>query len=180
MRNPEKTRQRLIEVTAQAMAQHGGPGVRVDRIAAESGINKRMIYHYFGDKDGVCAHVLALQVSALDPVINEAQKTLLRARLASLLPSEVLFVDQQGSESAVSSPRARSNQRPAVIVLRALLDTQGGTAPFDNSSADWLALVTRLCQLALVEHSAVLAPDQGNRSPKQRFSLSPVLQPVDA
>ena len=180
MRNPEKTRQRLIEVTAQAMAQHGGPGVRVDRIAAESGINKRMIYHYFGDKDGVCAHVLALQVSALDPVINEAQKTLLRARLASLLPSEALFVDQRGSESAVSSPRARSNQRPAVIVLRALLDTQGGTAPVDNSSADWLALVTRLCQLALVEHSAVLAPDQGNRSPKQRFSLSPVLQPVDA
>ena len=49
MRNPEKTRQRLIEVTAQAMAQHGGAGVRVDRIAAESGINKRMIYHYFGD-----------------------------------------------------------------------------------------------------------------------------------
>ena len=180
MRNPEKTRQRLIEVTAQAMAQHGGPGVRVDRIAAESGINKRMIYHYFGDKDGVCAHVLALQVSALDPVINEAQKTLLRARLASLLPSEALFVDQRGSESAVSSPRARSKQRPAVIVLRALLDTQGGTAPFDNSSADWLALVTRLCQLALVEHSAISALDQGNRSPKQRFSLSPVLQPVDA
>ena len=70
MRNPEKTRQRLIEVTAQAMAQHGGAGVRVDRIAAESGINKRMIYHYFGDKDGVCAHVLARQVSALVPVIK--------------------------------------------------------------------------------------------------------------
>ena len=53
MRNPELTRQRLIEVAVRAMAQYGEAGVRVDRIAAESGINKRMIYHYFGGKEGL-------------------------------------------------------------------------------------------------------------------------------
>jgi hypothetical protein len=37
-----------------------------------------------------------------------------------------------------------------------------------------------LCQLALVEHSTVSAPEQESRPSKQRFSLSPVLQLVDA
>ena len=69
----QKTRQRLIEVTAHAMAQYGEAGVRVDRIAAESGINKRMIYHYFGDKEGVCATVLALQILALSSILHEPQ-----------------------------------------------------------------------------------------------------------
>ena len=87
MRNPELTRQRLIEVTAQAMAQYGGAGVRVDRIAAESGINKRMIYHYFGGKEGLCANVLALQISALSDILIEPQLAMLRTQLASLLPS---------------------------------------------------------------------------------------------
>ena len=179
MRNPEKTRQRLIEVTAQAMAQHGGAGVRVDRIAAVSGINKRMIYHYFGDKDGVCANVLALQISALIPILSAAQGTLLTARLASLLPSGARLVNPQGSESEISRPRAQIYRRPAVIVLRALLDAQGETPSSDDSSADWLALTSRLCQLAFVDHSSASLPEK-ETLPKQRFSLSPVLQPVDA
>lgn len=179
MRNPEKTRQRLIEVTAQAMARYGGAGVRVDRIAAESGINKRMIYHYFGDKDGVCANVLALQISALAPILHEAQLTLLRARLALLLPSEGEPVDQRVVESGGLSATAQTYRRSAVIVLRALLDAQGQTSPSDDASARWSVLITRLCQLAFVDHAAVSATESNSRPPKQRFSLSPVLQPVD-
>lgn len=178
MRNPENTRQRLIEVTAQAMAQHGKAGVRVDWIAAESGVNKRMIYHYFGDKNGVCTTVLALQISALAPMLNDAQLTLLRTRLASSLPSEVQLVNEQASEPEVSSPHAQTDRRPGVIVLRALLDAQGAVPPFDESSADWRALTTRLCQLAFVDHFAA-SPSGKETPPKQRFSLSPVLQAVD-
>ena len=175
MRNPEKTRQRLIEVTAQAMAQYGEAGVRVDRIAAESGVNKRMIYHYFGDKNGVCTTVLALQISALAPMLNEAQLTLLRTRLASSLPNGVELVNEQVSEPSHS---AQTGRRPGVIVLRALLDAQGAVPPFDESSADWRALTTRLCQLAFVDHFAA-SPSGKETPPKQRFSLSPVLQAVD-
>ena len=87
MRNPEFTRQRLTDVAVRAMAQYGGAGVRVDRIAAESGINKRMIYHYFGGKEGLCANVLALQISALSDILIEPQLAMLRTQLASLLPS---------------------------------------------------------------------------------------------
>ena len=180
MRNPEKTRQRLIEVTAHAMAQYGGAGVRVDRIAAESGINKRMIYHYFGDKEGVCATVLALQILALSPILHETQLTLLRARLASLLPMEGGRVDQLILESGVSNSPARTYRRSAVIVLRALLDVQDETRPSHDASSSWSGLITQLCQLAFVDKTAGPTPEGESLAPKQRFSLRPVLQPVDA
>ena len=37
---------------------HGLNGARVDEIAKRSGVNKRMIYYYFGDKNGVYLAVL--------------------------------------------------------------------------------------------------------------------------
>lgn len=39
-------------------AQKGLEGARVDRIAERSGSNKRMIYHYFDNKDGLYKRVL--------------------------------------------------------------------------------------------------------------------------
>jgi AcrR family transcriptional regulator len=38
---------------AAEFISHGIAGARVDRIAAAAGANKRLIYDYFGDKDGL-------------------------------------------------------------------------------------------------------------------------------
>lgn len=68
-RNPERTRQAILKSAGEELAQFGVAGARVDRIAAAAGVNKRMIYHYFGSKDGLCEavfrHVLAPLESAL-------------------------------------------------------------------------------------------------------------------
>ena len=48
-----KTRQKILEAATQEFARYGLGGARVDRIAARSGANKRMLYYYFGDKDGL-------------------------------------------------------------------------------------------------------------------------------
>jgi AcrR family transcriptional regulator len=37
----------------QEFARYGLGGARVDRIAERAGANKRMLYYYFGDKDGL-------------------------------------------------------------------------------------------------------------------------------
>lgn len=52
-RNPERTRARVLAAARNAFARHGLAGARVDAIAEASGANKRMIYYYFTDKEGL-------------------------------------------------------------------------------------------------------------------------------
>src|SRR5437773_11464872 len=57
-RNPERSRERILAAAFKEFAAHGFAGARVDRIARRAGINKRMLYHYFGDKEGLFREVL--------------------------------------------------------------------------------------------------------------------------
>ena len=50
-RDPDRTRQRILDAALHEFARHGLGGARVDRIAERAGANKRMLYYYFGDKD---------------------------------------------------------------------------------------------------------------------------------
>jgi AcrR family transcriptional regulator len=52
-RDPERTRQRILEAATAEFARYGLGGARVDRIAARAGANKRMLYYYFRDKDNL-------------------------------------------------------------------------------------------------------------------------------
>ncbi len=52
-RDPERTRQRILDAATEEFARHGLGGARVDRIATRAGANKRMLYYYFGSKDGL-------------------------------------------------------------------------------------------------------------------------------
>jgi len=49
---------RLLEASLQLFAERGYDGVAVDEIVAAAGVNKRMVYHYFGSKDGIYSAVL--------------------------------------------------------------------------------------------------------------------------
>ena len=83
-RNPEVTQQRLIDATAEIMASVGIAGLRVDQIAQHTGVNKRMIYHYFGNKEGLARRVLAEQVQCLCiglPNLGEDLASFLRREL---------------------------------------------------------------------------------------------------
>ena len=59
-RDAAATRRKLIECAERLFAENGYTGTSIDRIAAESGINKRMIYVYFTDKEGLYKAVLSL------------------------------------------------------------------------------------------------------------------------
>jgi TetR/AcrR family transcriptional regulator len=52
------TRELILEAATIEFATKGIGGARVDEIAARSRANKRMIYHYFGDKQGLYLAVL--------------------------------------------------------------------------------------------------------------------------
>src|SRR5438046_7585038 len=56
--DPEGTRRNIIEVAMEEFADKGLSGARVDNIAARTKTSKRMIYYYFGGKEGLYIAVL--------------------------------------------------------------------------------------------------------------------------
>lgn len=57
-RNPGRSRERILSAALKEFAAKGFAGARVDVIARRANINKRMLYHYFGDKEALFKAVL--------------------------------------------------------------------------------------------------------------------------
>ena len=63
VRNPERTRGRILSAALQEFAANGFAGARVDAIARRAAINKRMLYHYFGNKEHLFREVLRRKIT---------------------------------------------------------------------------------------------------------------------
>lgn len=64
-RDPERTRATILRAATDEITAKGLTGARVDAIAERAGVNKRMLYHYFGDKQGLYLAVLEHTYSAI-------------------------------------------------------------------------------------------------------------------
>ncbi len=58
MLDRERTRQEILAAAREEFAEHGLSGARVEAIAARTSTVKRMIYYYFGSKEGLYLAVL--------------------------------------------------------------------------------------------------------------------------
>jgi len=76
-RDPRRTQERILAAALREFSSKGFSGARVDAIARRAAINKRMLYHYFGDKEGLFREVLRqkmaqraawLAASPMDPI----------------------------------------------------------------------------------------------------------------
>src|SRR5919197_20603 len=76
-RDASRSRQRILAAALKEFSTNGFAGARVDLIARRAGINKRMLYHYFGDKERLFRAVLRtkmaqraawLAASPMDPI----------------------------------------------------------------------------------------------------------------
>src|SRR3954467_2683695 len=79
-RDRGRTREEILDVATREFAQRGFSGARVDEIAERTRTTKRMLYYYFGSKEGLYTAVLerayaqirtaeqALDVQHLDPL----------------------------------------------------------------------------------------------------------------
>ncbi|CAD7048861.1 TetR/AcrR family transcriptional regulator [Pseudorhizobium endolithicum] len=56
--DPEKTREDILRVATEEFSAYGLSGGRVDAIAEKTRTSKRMIYYYFGSKEGLYLAVL--------------------------------------------------------------------------------------------------------------------------
>jgi TetR/AcrR family transcriptional regulator len=79
-RDPQGSRRALLDAAIAEFAGKGPAGARVDEIARRAGVNKQLVYHYFGNKDDLFRAALeevygqirarerALNLSDLPPV----------------------------------------------------------------------------------------------------------------
>jgi AcrR family transcriptional regulator len=68
-RTSAPTRARLIAAAIAEFADHGLAGARVDQIAAAAAANKRAIYDYFGNKEGLFDAALISVIGGLNEAV---------------------------------------------------------------------------------------------------------------
>jgi TetR/AcrR family transcriptional regulator len=82
-RDPAGTRNKLLTAARREFADRGLAGARVDEIAARAGVNKQLVYHYFGDKD-------ALYLAVLEWVYEEIREQERKLNLEGLPPEQAI------------------------------------------------------------------------------------------
>lgn len=81
--SPETVKSNILKVATEEMANNGLAGSRINVIAEQSDTSKRMIYYYFGDKEGLYQAVLE---SAYESIRKKEQEL----NLDHLSPVEAL------------------------------------------------------------------------------------------
>jgi len=81
--DPAGVRANIIAVATEEFAKNGLSGARMDEIAAKTRTSKRMIYYYFGDKEG-------LYLRVLEEAYRKVRQGEHRLELAPLAPVDAL------------------------------------------------------------------------------------------
>jgi TetR/AcrR family transcriptional regulator len=151
-RDPAATRQKLLTAARREFARSGLAGARVDEIADRAGVNKQLVYHYFGDKD-------ALYLAVLEWVYEE-----IRAKERELNLDG--FPPEQAIRKLIESSFDHLAEHPDFIVL--LNDENRGGARHVRGSKKIEALHSPLVSLV----SKILG--EGMRSGAFRKGINPV------
>ena len=135
-RDPDATRARILKAAKAEFARKGLSGARVDDIAARARSNKRMLYHYFGNKEelfritledayaGIREAEARLAIEKDDPVT--ALQRLVRFTWGYYIanPEFITLVNSENLHKArhiKGSQRLREMSRPFVGRMRELL-----------------------------------------------------------
>jgi len=123
-------RDRILAAAVAEFSRHGFAGARVERIAASAGVNKQLLFHYFGSKDG-----------------------LHRAAMKSLLESQAPA--GQTSKPPVDRLRDLATQLAATMeshpALLTLLAAPSGEEEAVATASEWLARARRQARQILLD-----------------------------
>jgi len=131
-----RTQQSIIEAAIHEFSMKGFEGARVDEIALRAGVNKNLLYHHFGNKDGLFVAVLThtyenirsrqkdIQLRTLDPeagmrrlVISTGKIWVQFPEFQRLLMSENLA----GGRHVLGEPRISDLYNPLLDTIEQLL-----------------------------------------------------------
>jgi AcrR family transcriptional regulator len=128
VRNPEATQTRILEAALREFAAHGFAGARVDVIAKSARINKRMLYHYFGDKEALFREILRRKIAERKAFMADAPENPFESlpQWADLMATDPEWIRMLQWEalhwgerrSVIDEDRRRESFRRAVQSLR--------------------------------------------------------------
>jgi TetR/AcrR family transcriptional regulator len=135
-RDPAATRNKLLTAARREFAKNGLAGARVDEIAVRAGVNKQLVYHYFGDKDALYLAVLEwvyeeirtqerkLNLEGLPP--ERAIKKLIESSFdhLALHPDFIVLLNDEnrnGARHVRASPRIEDMHSPLVSMVSKIL-----------------------------------------------------------
>ena len=161
-RNPERTRQEILDIALSEFARNGYSGARVDEIAARTRTTKRMLYYYFASKEQLYIAVLEraystardaerqLDVDHLDPV--SAIRTLVELTFDHHeshqdFISLVAIENIHRAEFIVQSPALAELNTPAVAVIESILrrGRESGVFLRDVEAIDVHMMISAFC-----------------------------------
>src|SRR5690349_13028144 len=106
-RNAAVTRGLILEAAMEEFATRGLPHARIEDIALRAGANRRMIYYYFGSKEGLYLAALEavyaqlveeerkIDVEKLDPVAAIAELVRLKIEHYTNYPHFITFLNME-------------------------------------------------------------------------------------
>ena len=131
-RDPQRTRDRILAAAIAEFSAEGFAGARVARIARRARINKRMLYHYFGNKEDLFREILDRKLRERSGWVAEAPAALDESLAAwfrmacddrefiRLVQWEAL---QDGERPVLREPERRAQLARSVAELRVRQET---------------------------------------------------------
>ena len=132
--DPEGVRRDIIAIATEEFAAKGLSGARVDEIAARTRTSKRMIYYYFGDKEGLFVAVLEaayagiraietdLDLAGLPPLDAMRKLTEFTFTYQNSTPNFVRLVMVENIHNGVHLARSKVIQAVNMSVVHVLRD----------------------------------------------------------
>jgi AcrR family transcriptional regulator len=136
-RDPARTRERILQAAIGEFSHKGLDGARVDEIAQHSRANKRLIYHYFGNKEELFLAVLerayddvrqaeaSLHLDGLDPETAIRRLTEFSFDYSASNPHFIHLLNCEnlyGARHLRESKRILQLNSPIIDALRRILD----------------------------------------------------------
>ena len=168
-RDPIRTREQIIQAAIVEFSVNGLAGARIDAIAARAGVNKRMIYHYYGNKadlflavmertyDDIRTKESQLRLSDIDPVSGMRRLIEFSFGYYTENPHFIRLLDTENLYRArhiKRSLRVREMHSPLVEMIGDILERGRNRSVF-RSDVDPIELYTSIAALGYFYFSNV-------------------------
>jgi AcrR family transcriptional regulator len=159
-RDRERTRAEILDVATEHFAEHGYSGARVDEIAEQTRTTKRMLYYYFGSKEGLYTEVLErayAQIRAAEQEVDVEHLEPVAAirRLAELTfdhheahPDFIRLVSIENihrAEHMRASSRFADLNTPAIDLIAAILERGRDVFTREVDAVDVHMVISAFC-----------------------------------
>ena len=160
--DPERTRAEILRAAIDEFGEKGLAGARIDQIAAATKTSKRMIYYYFGSKDGLYLAALEQSYSQVRDRERQLQLDDMDPETALRCLATVMFDHHLDNESYIrivmseninrgrylaQSKIIQQLNRPAITLMRTLYDRGVASGVFRPGldATDIHASISALC-----------------------------------